>query len=111
MNPMLRSFLILLLLAGCAAPEWTKPGATAEARTADENACAQEAQAKYPPRFVPAAASGMAAGVGPGYSCIPERGCIRTGPGYLPPTGTVDLNDAPRRAAVAQCMESRGWTR
>lgn len=105
---MLRSVLVLILVAGCAT--WTKPGGTPEALKADQAACAEAASRDFPPRLAPPPHPDMGV-VQPGYTCLPSQGCVPTGSSYLTPPSAVDMNAPPRDAAFRNCMEKRGWSR
>lgn len=106
---MIRSVLVLILLAGCTAP-WTKPGATPEALQADESECSAAAVKAFPPQLGPPPNAGVGIAQ-PGYSCLPNRGCVPTDGSYLPPPSATDVNAEPRAESVAECMKGRGWSR
>jgi hypothetical protein len=103
------SVLVCLLLAGCIAP-WSKPGGTPEALDTDEAACHAAVMGQYPPLLGAAPASSLGIAT-PGYTCLPNRGCVPTSPSYVPPQSEIDVNQAPRDAAFAQCLEQKGWSR
>ena len=97
----------VLLLTACAA--WTKPGATSTELASDESACNQQALDEAPLEMTSMADAGPGANA-PGYSCVPNRGCIPTS-SQFPGPGLTDRNAAQRSVLFSQCMQQHGWTR
>jgi hypothetical protein len=101
-----RSLLALAVLLAACSP-WTKPGAGPDQLAADRSACNDQALAEAPLNMTSMADAGPGPNA-PGYSCIPNRGCIPTG--GQPGGALNDRNAAARSVAFNQCMQQRGWS-
>jgi hypothetical protein len=100
-----KSMLAAVLLLTACAP-WAKEGATPDQLTADESACNQQALDQAPLDMSSMADAGPGANA-PGYSCVPNRGCV---PSNSQPGGELnDRNASARSVLFSQCMQQRGW--
>ena len=97
----------VLLLAACA--NWSKPGANSADLSAAESACNQQALDEAPLAMTSMADAGPGANA-PGYSCIPNRGCVPSS-NQFPGPGLGDANASRRSVLFAQCMQQQGWSR
>jgi hypothetical protein len=100
------AFVLLGLLAACAAPQWSKPGATAQNLADDTARCQASALEMLPmkPQMVSA-----------GWETPPRRECSGQNcvnvPGTPAPPRMVDVNEVPRARGVDACLKALGWSR
>lgn len=105
--------LALAALAGCAGPQWQKPGGTAQQFSADKAGCDAQALARFPVH--------QPVRMVPGYYmrsqqfCTEVEGetaCHQTGTLYQPPVQqVVDANEAACGQASDACLQARAGSR
>lgn len=100
----------VVALTACAAPQWSRPGATAQDLEKDKEQCGGRALSTLPINMVM---------ISTGWDSPPRRECTSSpsGPNCVNVPGIpaaprlTDVNETPRAKLADACLKSLGWSR